>query len=888
LGTTRISLENAMTRRFFLGALLLATPLLAQTPPTGRLLVTVADQTGAVIPGATVTVTGEATAPNTPAIEPVKTSDRGIATVERLVPGRYTIRAEFPGFQTRLIADVRVRAGDNRQVAVLPLDSIKDTVDVQQDAQDAAADPRGPSFGTTLTRDQLEALSDDPAELRRQLEEMAGPGAVIRVDSFEGGSLPLKAQIRSIRISRDQFAAEFHSAGGVSVEIITQPGLGPLRINSGMNFKNGALNARNPFTPTKGAEQLRSYNFGASGSIIKQKTSFNMYTGFTDAFETPNINIIRPGGARSEALRIRAPRDNMYAYAAVDHAATLDQTLRFSYNMNGNNDRNLGVGAYDEEDRAFSRTTRNHNFRAQHIGPFGRRAFLRTRLQVIWFDSDSQSAIERQTIRVNDAFNSGGAQVAGGRHNRTVNAGADLDYVRGVHTFRVGVQLDGSTHRSNDTSNYLGTYTFESLDAFLLGRPRSYTRRTGDPLIRYRGLQSAVYVQDDIRVKRNFTISTGVRYETQTHLRDVNNIAPRFGVIYSPFRSGRTTFRSSWGIFYDWLAENAYEETLRVNGFRQQELNILNPSYPNLIESGTVLPTNRYLLSPDAESPRITRVSAGIDQRIMNRFQTSTTYSYMRGQTVLRGLNRNAPINGIRPDPLFGNIIEAVSDGSSRQHQIRFNATINPGALLPAENAPRIVWKRTTVFLNYTWDKHGNNSDGPFSIPATGSLNDDWGPANAEVRHRGNMQLNNQIIRNLQMGMQFNASSGSAYGIRTGRDENGDLIFNDRPDGVGRNTLRTSAQWTMNMFTSYHFVFGRTATRLPPGVAAIGGGGTIAVQTFEQSTARYRLSLGVYAQNLTNRPNFIGYSGTMTSPHFRVPTAVVGMRNVQVFTNFSF
>jgi hypothetical protein len=877
-----------MSRFGVLAIVLVASPVFAQAPPTGRLLVTVADQTGAVILGATVTVAAAEDATKAITIEPVKTSDRGIATIERLVPGRYTIQVEFEGFQTRLVKDVRVRAGDNKQVAVLSLESLKDSVTVQQSSIDAAADPRGPAFGTTLTREQLEALSDDPEELKRQLQEMAGPGAVIKVDSFEGGALPLKAQIRSIRISRDQFAAEHHSAGGVSVEIITQPGLGPLRMSSGMNFRDESLRARNPFTPRKGSEQLRQYNASMTGSLIQQKTSFNVYAGVTEQFETPSINIVRPSGLRSEAVRLRQLRDNAYVYAAVDHAATLDQTLRFSYNMNGNDNRNLGIGAYDEEERAFSRENQNHNFRAQQIGPFGRRGFLRTRLQVIWNDSEATSAVERPTIRVNDAFNSGGAQTAGGRHARTINAGADFDYVRGIHTFRVGTAVDRSQVRSNDTINYLGTYTFESLDHFVEGRPRSYTRRIGDPNIRYKNAQGAVYVQDDIRIRRNFTVSAGMRYEAQTHIRDYNNVAPRFGVIWAPFASGRTTLRSSWGIFYEWLPENTYEETLRVDGFRQQELNIVNPSYPDLAEAGSVIPTNRYLLSEDARSPRITRISAGIDQRVMNRFQTSTTYSYMRGVEVLRGLNRNAPAAGIRPNPLLGNIIEGVSDGRSSQHQLRFNATINPGALLPAENAPRLNWKRTTLFANYTFDVHENNSDGAFNVPATGSLVSEWGPANGHIRHRLNTQLNNQVIRNLQMGISTNFNSGSAYGIRTGRDENGDLIFNDRPEGVGRNTLLTDAHWTVNVFTSYNFVFGRRATPLPPGVGVFGGGGTATVQTFEQSSARYRLTIGIGAENLFNRANFTGYSGTMTSPHFRIPTAVSGPRSVQLFTYFNF
>ena len=98
---------------------------------------------------------------------------------------------------------------------MLAISKLEASVTVEQDKQQAAADPHGPSFGTTLTRDQIDALSDDPPTLQQQLQDMAGPGAVIRIDGFEGGALPAKAQIRSIRIARDQFAAEFHSAGGV-------------------------------------------------------------------------------------------------------------------------------------------------------------------------------------------------------------------------------------------------------------------------------------------------------------------------------------------------------------------------------------------------------------------------------------------------------------------------------------------------------------------------------------------------------------------------------------------------------------------------------------------------------------------------------------------------
>src|SRR5262249_60272475 len=103
---------------------------------------------------------------------------------------------------------------------------------------------------------------------------MAGPGVVSRVDSFEGGALPAKAQILSIRISRDQFAAEYHTAGGVSVEIITQPGLGPIRSYLFSSVREGSWSARSPFVPAKGPEQNANYGFGAGGSLIKNKSSF--------------------------------------------------------------------------------------------------------------------------------------------------------------------------------------------------------------------------------------------------------------------------------------------------------------------------------------------------------------------------------------------------------------------------------------------------------------------------------------------------------------------------------------------------------------------------------------------------------------------------------------
>ena len=264
---------------------------------------------------------------------------------------------------------------------------------MEQSRQEAAVDPRGPSFGTTLTREQLEALSDDPDELRHQLQEMAGPGAVIKVDSFEGGALPPKAQIRSIRISRDQFAAENHGAGGTFIEIITQPGLGPLRYNTGFRFRGGSMSGPARLRPRKGPEQNRNYNLGLLRNphqrqelvqSVRERDRFLRHAEYQRG--------VRPAEhARRRAL-VRTRRDNINIFSQADYALTLDQTLRFGYNMFRTTNRNLGIGAYDTEERAYSTENQTSQLRVQHMGPLGRRAATRSRLQYAWSTPTSRSA----------------------------------------------------------------------------------------------------------------------------------------------------------------------------------------------------------------------------------------------------------------------------------------------------------------------------------------------------------------------------------------------------------------------------------------------------------------------------------------------------------------
>jgi hypothetical protein len=60
------------------------------------------------------------------------------------------------------------------------------------------------------------------------------------------------------------------------------------------------------------------------------------------------------------------------------------------------------------------------------------------------------------------------------------------------------------------------------------------------------------------------------------------------------------------------------------------------------------------------------------------------------------------------------------------------------------------------------------------------------------------------------------------------------------------------------------------------------------VRSVDLGSARYRLQFFVQAQNLTNEANYLGYSGTFTSPFFGKPTTVSGMRKIDFGINFGF
>ena len=862
----------------------------AQVPAQrAKAIVTVVDPSGGFIPGATVTLVGLENATKANSFAPVKTDDKGIATFSNLIIGRYAIQGEFPGFQLGLVRDVRLKAGDNKHVIILPLKQMSESVTVGQDSLQAAS--TRPSLGTALTREQIDALSDDPDELQRQINDLAGPNATIRVDSFEGSQLPPKAMIKSIHITRDQYAAENHFIGGLFIDIVTQPGIGKLRGNGNVNYNGSQLNSHTAFVPEKPSEQNRSFGFGMGGTIVPQKADFSINFNGQDSYTQPNTFIYTAQGRQTETLSLHVPRRQASINGTVNYAITKDQTIRVSAFVGGNGQDNLGIGGNNVADRAYSQRARNRQVNFQEVGPIGRRLFLNTRGRFFYNHIWANSLLETPTIVINDAQTRGGAQRRGGSYSKSLSLQSDLDYIRGINSWRAGVQFDGTWYDSNDNSNYLGTYTFTGVPAYAAGKPTFFSKRIGDPTIKYSNMQAGFYLQDDIRISKTLTLSPGIRYEVQTHVTDYNGFGPRFGATWSPFKSGKTSIRGGGGIFYDWLGVGTYAQTILIDGHHQQDLQITNPSYPDPGNIGNITTTNKYLLGPDYVMPRSLGINIGVDQTITSRIRINAGYTFTRGTQVAHGNNLNAPVNGVRQDPLFLNVIETVSDASYRSHSAYVGTSFSLTTPKPGASQPRFDWKRLSFNGSYSASRYRSNGEGPFTPPASGTLATEWGPSGRGT-HFVSVGINSGALKNANINVSLNTSSGGYYNVTTGFDNNGDLMFNDRPAGVSRNSAQVPV-WNVGLRAgfSYSFTFGKGVSNLPPGIMINGGDrGQLTVTTMAPSAAgRYRVSLNVNANNITNRNNYGGYLGNMANLlGFGQPTSSGEPRRINVSMSFGF
>src|SRR5437870_5294493 len=284
--------------------LLLSLSAFAQTQTTGRIAGTVRDADSAVVVGAEVTVSSNATAE----ARKVITDNEGNYSASLLPPGTYRVKVTATGFASAS-KEAQVFITETTQVdiglAVAGVDPVSVTVNSQIQAEGPqlgrVVDSRAVSELPLATRNftQILALSPgasvalpDNSALGRNSQNVSVNGARVTQNDFEINgvdankidtnsatslAVPAPETIQEFKVQTSLYDAAFGRGAGGNVQAVTKSGSNDFHGAAYEYFRNDALNANNPFLKAAGVKRPtleRNVFGGLLGGPIKTNRSF--------------------------------------------------------------------------------------------------------------------------------------------------------------------------------------------------------------------------------------------------------------------------------------------------------------------------------------------------------------------------------------------------------------------------------------------------------------------------------------------------------------------------------------------------------------------------------------------------------------------------------------
>jgi hypothetical protein len=201
--------------RLGLGLLLVALAATAHAQYAGSLRGTISDTTGAVVPGATVTLVNEANK-----FTRHMTSDaEGGYYFGGVEPGQYTLTVEIPGFKTGTYSSIRISPNDTRSLNVsLEVGQQTETIEVTAEREMIQTETGAREGLITAEQiDNLSIISRSPMELLRILPGVVSPeanrlesvGNLTGANATNGDSLPGQGyQVNGVRGSNTVIALD--------------------------------------------------------------------------------------------------------------------------------------------------------------------------------------------------------------------------------------------------------------------------------------------------------------------------------------------------------------------------------------------------------------------------------------------------------------------------------------------------------------------------------------------------------------------------------------------------------------------------------------------------------------------------------------------------------
>jgi carboxypeptidase family protein len=907
--------------------LLMTAPVFAQT---ATLHGQVTDESGAIIPGATVTLTGPSGL-----VKTLTTGSDGSYSFVGLVPGNYKVLAAAPDLAMAQPAQIALTGGVQSLNLQLKVASTVQQVTVQENAgPGVTAEAANNASALVIRGDDLQALSDDPEDLQADLQALAGPsagpnGGSIFIDGFSGGELPPKDSIREIRINQNPFSPEYDKLGYGRIEIFTKPGTDKFHGSGYYNFADDVWNSRNPYAAQKAPFLLKEYGGNLSGPISKGASFFlDVRRDSVD-----NGSIINAITLDPQTLAINpftnvfaTPQRRVMVSPRIDYQLNQNNTLSVRYRWSRMDINDAGIGAFNLISRGYDTQSLHHSVQVTETAVIGANVINETRFQFFRSGSENVASNLTPAIQVLGAFNGGGAQV--GRSLDSQNSYEFQNYTsvnHGKHAWRFGVRARGDTDNNISPQNFGGTFTFSSIEQYrdaLLNvagaLPTQFTINAGIPGVSGGQADVGAFVGDDWRMRPNFTLSLGLRYETQTNIHDWHDFAPRVGIAWAPGAKGKTAaktvLRAGFGMFYDRFDLTNILTAERYNGIVQQQYVVANPTFfPNIPPiaslAGDQSLQSIQRLSSTLRAPYLMQSAVSIERQLPRHTTVAVTYTNAHGLHILRSTDINAPLPGTFPgNPVYpygtpNPILQMESSGLYNQNQLITNINSRLNANI-------------SLFGFYTYNRAMSNTDGLGTYPANPyNYSGEYGPASTDVRHRVFMGGSINTKWNMRLSPFVVVQSGPPFNITTGRDIYGDTLFNSRP-GIAtdpnkpgviatpyglldpnptpgepilpRNFGRGPGAVSVNMRLSKTFGFGPVREGGSGGGPGGGGhrggagnpystgGGFHSIFAPPTTSHRYNLTVSLSARNLLNHTNPGPIIGTITSPLFGLANQMQG------------
>ena len=298
-------------------------------------------------------------------------------------------------------------------------------------------------------------------------------------------------------------------------------------------------------------------------------------------------------------------------------------------------------------------------------------------------------------------------------------------------------------------------------------------------------VDAGLYIQDDWKVRPNFTLSGGLRFETQSGIHDHADWAPRLGFAWGIGGGGKnapkTVLRGGFGLFYDRFTEDLILNADRQNGVVQQQVPCAeSPTFfHDLRRRRARFPSTTAVDLPDqfrTAAPYIMQTAFSLERQVTKIANLTVTYLNARGVHQFLSLNANAPppgtpySSGPPPDPeRHGPIYQYVSDGVFRQNQLITNFNVRAGSKL-------------SLFGYYSLNYANSDTSGASGFPSDQyNMGADYGRASFDIRHRVFFGGTVGLPRGFRLSPFMIFNSGSPYNVTVGQDLSNDSLFNDRP-----------------------------------------------------------------------------------------------------------